>query len=219
MAFASMVIPMLIAFFFVVIVIFGIIWLIGLTFTIIFAIKRGKAIRNGTKPHNAGLITGITLMALPFLIVGGLSVYNSTQPNPYLKAQSCRDSLQSGIETGDPQLVYSLFSDYTKSKDPGLYSEIEKMHAFISGDMEIIREDKPSLFDQRRADDGSIISECFEGRMTYTVTDSEQEYMIYYFGYCWYTEDKTKLGLERVFVLCGDKKIGAGITTAPYVKG
>ena len=219
MGFVSMFIPMLIAFFFVVIVIFAIIWLTGLAVTIFSAIRRGQAKKAGTKPHKAGLITGITLMALPFLIVGGISVYNSTQPNTYRMTQDWSDSLQSGIETGDTQLVYSIFSEYTKSKDNKLYSEIEKMLAYIDGDMEIVRKDKPSRFGHKWAEDGSIIEECFEGRMTYIAADSGQEYLIYYFGYCTYDEDENKLGLERVFVKCDDKKIGAGITTAPYVKG
>ena len=50
MAFASMVIPMLIAFFFVVIVIFAVIWLTGLAITIVSAIRRGRAKKAGTCP-------------------------------------------------------------------------------------------------------------------------------------------------------------------------
>ena len=215
MAFASMFIPLLIAFFFVVIVIFGIIWLTGLAITIVSAIRRGRAKKAGTKPHKAGLITGITLMALPFLIVGGLRIYNATQPNSWAVATGCRDSLQSGIETGDPQLVYSAFSEYTKNKrgDNRLYNEIERMLDFIDEEAECTKAWNPSFYGTKYSDDGSIIEERFEGEMEYVLTDSGQEYKLRYFGFCRYNDNENRMGLEQVIVWCGNERVDVGINT------
>ena len=222
MAFLPIFLLSVIEFLIIAIVIFSIIWFIGLIVTTVSAIRRGKAVRAGIKPHKAGLITGITLMALPAVIVGGFFIsflLNDTSQSGWTVSHNLRDSLQSGIETGDAQLIYEAFSEYTKSRDPKLYGEIEKILAFISEDIENVRTDTPSTFAYEHADNGSIIVERFEGRMEYIVADSQQKYRIYYFGFCRYIEDEKKLGLERVIVKCGDEEIGAGITTDPYVKG
>ena len=213
MAFASMVIPMLIAFFFVVIVIFAIIWLTGLAITIFSAIRRGRAKKTGTKPHKAGLITGITLMALPFLIVGGLRIYSATQPNSWTVATGYRDSLQSGIESDDAQLIYEIFSEYTKSRDPRLYGQIEKMLDFIDEEAECTKAWNPSFHGTKHSDNGSIIEERFEGEMEYVLTDSGQEYKLRYFGFCRYNDNENRIGLEQVIVWCGDERVDVGINT------
>ena len=213
MGFVSMFIPMLIAFFFVVIVIFAIIWLTGLAVTIFSAIRRGQAKKAGTKPHKAGLITGITMMALPFLIVGGLRIYNATQPNTWAVATGYRDSLRSGIETGDAQLVYEIFSEYTKSRDSMLYVQIERMLDFIPEEAECTKAWNPSFYGTKYSDDGSIIVERFEGEMEYILTDSGQEYKLRYFGICLYNDSENRIGLEQVIVRCGDERVDVGINT------
>ena len=215
MAFLPIFLLSVIEFLIIAIVIFSIIWFIGLIVTTVSAIRRGKAVRAGIKPHKAGLITGITLMALPAVIVGGivLCLAIGGGENTYSISKHYRDSLQSGIETNDAQLIYTAFSQYTKNRDPKLYTDIEKMLAFISGDVESISAGYPSQNVEIYGEDFSIEKESFNGRMENIVTDSGQEYKIYYFGYCKYVDDENRLGLERVIVYCGDEKIDIGIDT------
>lgn len=194
----------------------GIIGLTGLTITIISAIRREKAVREGREPHKAGIITGISLMAVPVLIVGGIVLYftiNSGKGSSYELATSYRDSLQSGIQNDDTQMIYTAFSEYTQSRHTELYGEIEEMFTFIKGDVESYTNLLPAENCEKYAENGSFEIQNFRGEIRDIVTSSGKTYEIHYFGYSQYDGDENRLGLEKITVKCGDEQIEVGIDT------
>lgn len=72
MAFISMVF----VFLGIAVLVLGGMGLTGLIILVISGIRREKAIREGVEsPSKAGMITGLVLMAVPVLIVGGLALF------------------------------------------------------------------------------------------------------------------------------------------------
>lgn len=205
MAFAAMFIALLV----IVIGAMGICTLLGIVLIIVSAVRRRRAVREGSKPKKAGLITGIILAVLPALAAGVLMfwMFNGVQDSPYLKAAGYRDKLNEGLMCGSTEMILSAFSESARSADPALKDEIDGMLELLGGEITDSVPSTPVDWRDELDEKGRSVTRHFTGELENAAAASGETYVIYYSGYCQYEGHPEKLGLTEIKVRSGDATV------------
>lgn len=205
MAFASM----FIIFLLFCIAFLGIITLLGIVLIIISAVRRRRAVREGRKPHKAGLITGIILTVLPAVIIGVLGIWivlsGNGKDNSYQKMMYCHDTLEEGLMNGDSAIILSAFSESEKAAEPALQEDIDGLLQFLGGSISGYTDLKPHENHSQYDENGMPQVRSFYGEIEDAAAGSGKTYTIYYCGYSQYYEQSEKIGLTAITVRSGGK--------------
>lgn len=198
MAFVSMVIAFLV----ICIGIFGIMMLAGLILTVVSAVRRRRALREGQPPHKAGLIAGIILMLLPAALICVLVVWLSLNRNDssYVDAAEFRDMLSDGLTEGNITMIQSAFSESERAADPSLSEEIDGMLTLFGGSLSDCEQLLPNKYCDKYTESGMFEIQHFSGELRSGTAASGETYTVFYYGYCQYDGHPEQLGLNYIAV-------------------
>lgn len=209
MAFASMFIIILL---FCIIILF-LITLSGIIMIIVSVLHRRRAVKEGSQPRKAGLITGIILTFLPIALIGTLwAVISHPNPdNPYTKIGNFKDTLVSGLENGNSDVILSVISESEKEADPELQSEINDMLKYLDGR---VNDYYPDIPEDRSIQNSSNPYIFFSGVIYDNPDRRNQSCSIHYYGYAQYEAYPEKIGITG-FEIYNDGEIVYSVGSKP----
>ena len=208
MAFATMTLAFLV----IAACVLGAVELLGMLVTTVSFIRRKKAKFTGKRPHKLGLVTGLVIMAVPVVIVGGVALYlfiGSLGESSYDRAIKYRDTLKAGIEKHDAYIIKGAFSSYVKAEDKELDEQIDELLDFIGEDVKEIKFILPKENCEEYADDGSFKLVTFRCE-TRELTTENGSFKLRLEGCSKHTDTK-KHGIESITVKGGGKSLTIGI--------
>lgn len=209
MAFASMFIIFLL---FCIIILF-LITLSGIIMIIVSVLHRRRAEKEGSQPRKAGLVTGIILTFLPIALICTLwaVISHSNQDNPYTEIGNFKDTLVSGLEKSDSDIILSVFSDSEKEADPDLQSKINDMLKYLDGR---VNDYYPDIPEDRFIQNISNPYMYFSGVIYDNPDRRNQSCSIHYYGYAQYEAYPEKIGITG-FEIHNDEEIVYSVGSKP----